>query len=80
MLLEAGRVYKTNPTPRPLEYRRAIPVSRQASRDAFLAMEYNPQGFSMGDWYVWYLNLEMGKTLFNQHYSWIKPGTSHRAC
>ena len=56
--LETGRVYKTNPTPHRLEYRRAIPVSRQAARDALLAMEYDPQGFSMGDWYVWYIRLE----------------------
>ena len=32
-------------------------------------MEYNPQGFSMGDWYVWYLSLEMGPDLFSQHYT-----------
>ena len=71
VLIEAGRVYKTNPTPHHLEYRRAIPVSRQAARDGFLAMEHNPQGFNMGDWYVWYLSLVLGETLFS-------PGSSHQ--
>ena len=71
-MFEAGRVYKTNPTAQHLEYRRAIPVSRQAARDAFLAVQCDPQGLSMGDWYVWYISLEMGATLFNQRYAWIK--------
>ena len=39
-------------------------------------MQYNPQGLSMGDWYVWYLSLEMGPDLFKQHYSYIKPPTT----
>ena len=55
-----------------LEHRRTIPASRQAARDAFIAMQHNAQGFTMADWYVWYLSLEIGEDLFNQHYQWIK--------
>ena len=47
VLVERGRVYKISPTPVHLEYRRAIPVSRQAARDAFLAMEC---GISASKW------------------------------
>ena len=56
-------VFKISPTPAHLGYRRAVPVSRQSARDAFLAMEYNPQKISMGDWCVWYLTLETGPEL-----------------
>ena len=47
---------------------RHYPVSRQASRDAFLTMENNPQGFTMGEWCAWYLSEEVGADLFQQHF------------
>ena len=71
--IEAGRVYRTPPTPTQCEYRRAIPVSRQAARDAYLATEHNANGFSMGEWYVWCLSLEIGESLFNQQFPLIQP-------
>ena len=44
VLIEPGKVCETGPTPVDKEYRYSIPVSRQAARDAFLAMGHNPQG------------------------------------
>ena len=70
--LESGTVYKTPPTPAHYEYRRAIPVSRQAVRDAYMAIEHSANGFSMGEWYVWYLSLEVGESLFSQKFSWVR--------
>ena len=71
--IEEGTVYRTPPTPIPSEYRTAIPVSRQAARDAYMAMEHNANGYTMGQWYVWYLSLEVGESLFAQKFSWVKP-------
>ena len=50
---EDGTVFQLPPTPVHCEYRTAIPVSRQAARDAFLAMEHNANGYTIGEWYVW---------------------------
>ena len=72
-LVDPARVYKTPATPADKPYRVKIPVSRQASRDAIMAMEHNPQGFTMGEWYVWYLSEEIGTDLFQQHFQHIKP-------
>ena len=38
-----------------------------------MAMEHNANGHSMGDWYVWYLSLEIGGSLsLLQKFSWVK--------
>ena len=72
-LVDPARVYKTPATPSDKPYMVEIPVSRQASRDAILAMECNPQGFTTGEWYVWYVSEEIGTDLFQQHFQHIKP-------
>ena len=43
MQIAANMIYKLAPTPG--EYRRSIPVSRQAVRDAYMAMEHNANGW-----------------------------------
>ena len=70
---EDGTVFQLPPTPPQCEYMIAIPISRQAARDAFVAMEHNANGYSMGEWYVWYLSLEIGESLFAQKFTWVKP-------
>ena len=56
---EEGTVYQLPQTPVHCEHRTAILVSRQAARDAYMAMEHNANGYTMGQWYVWYLNLKL---------------------
>ena len=70
---ENGTAFRRPPTPAHCEYRTAIQVSRQAARDDFVAMERDANGYSMGEWYVWYISLEIGETLFVQKFTWIKP-------
>ena len=70
---EDGTVFQLPSTPAHCEYMTAIPVSRQAARDAFVAMEHNANGHSMGEWYVWYISLEIGESLFAQKFTWVKP-------
>ena len=35
-------------------------------------MEHNANGYSMGDWYVWYISLEVGEPLFASKFSRVK--------
>ena len=67
-----GTVFSLPPTPVYCECRTAIPVSRQAARDAAMAMEHNANGYTMGEWYVWYLSLEVGESHFAQKFQWVR--------
>ena len=68
-----GTVFQFPPTPAHCEKMTAIPVSRQAARDPFVAMEHNANGYVMGEWYVLYLSLEISESLFAQKFAWVKP-------
>ena len=72
LMNEGGTAYQLPATPPHLEFMTATPVSRQAARDAFLAMQHNALGYTMGDWYVWYISLEIGKQLFASKFTWVK--------
>ena len=69
---EDGTVFQLPATPAHLEYMTAIPVCRQAARDAVIAMEHNANGHSLGVWYVWYLSLEIGEQLFATKFKWVQ--------
>ena len=45
----------------------------QSTGSQYMAMEHNANGFSMGEWYVGSLSLEVGESLFSQKVSWVQP-------
>ena len=56
-------VYLTEPTPAHLPFHNQLPISRTACRKATEVFQFTDKGFSLKDWYVWYVQEEFGPDL-----------------
>ena len=61
------------PTPSSSLYRNCPPISKQACKKACEAVDHGMgQGYSLQDWYVWYLTEELTEEVMeNLHHAWF---------
>ena len=69
----ANPAYATPATPAHLQSRASLPISRAACRAALEAFQFSDQGFSLQDWYNWYVSGEFGAALFVDKLQTVKP-------